>query len=177
MENVEFYHTDHEEDWDEDAKEDYVGSVCCMNQCLSSFDNQFKCRLKSDLSELNNKEKHIFLFGMISINEEKKNDPKITKSSKYFQYTVREYGVSRIVCKTAFIAIHDTTQSLVRTLCKKMSQNYLVPTDKRGRHEQTTIPEEMKESIKTHFFKTIDSPNVSSYYIHFLTFCSRLCNV
>lgn len=162
-EETESYSTDNEEEWDADTKESILKekTICCKNQCMLSFDDQFKCRLKSDLSKLSKKEKYIFLFGMISINEDKKNDPTISKSSKYFQYTVKEYGIPRTVCKSAFVSMHDTTPSLVRTLCLKMNQDHLIPTDKRGRQDQqATISDEKKESIKTHFFKTLESPNI-----------------
>lgn len=133
--------------------------TCCKDKCLLMFDDEFKARLKSDLSTLSFLEKRIYLFAMISINEKKKNSG---VKSKFFQYSVKEYGVFRPVCKIAFISIHNITQSTVRNLCDKMIDNQLIPTDKRGKHEKhPTIPESIKESIKTHLINTLESPDVS----------------
>lgn len=135
---------------------------CCLLKCLTQFDDEFKSRLKLDLSKISKPEKRIYLFAMISINEERISCKNMTKSAKYFQYTVKDYGVLRSVCKTAFLILHDTTPALLRTLCNQLSTNHLVPVDKRGRHtKRATIPEETKELIKSHFFQTMDSPSVS----------------
>lgn len=139
---------------------------CCLLKCMMNFDDEFKSRLKLDLSKISKSEKRIYLFAMISINEERINCSKMSKSSKYFHYTVKEYGVSRSVCKKAFLILHDTTPALLRTLCNQLSTNHLIPVDKRGRHhKRATIPEETKELIKSHFFQTMDSPDVSHIQI------------
>jgi len=126
------------------------------------FDDEFKNRVKSDLSQLKSFEKNIYLFAMISINEKKINATKIIKSSKYFQYAVKHYGVTRSVCKSAFVTLHDTTLSMVRTLCMKMTIGHTIPTDDRGKHNnRLTISDETKDAIKEHFFSILKSPNVS----------------
>jgi len=99
---------------------------------------------------------------MISIDENKINATKIVKSSKYFQYAVKHYGVTRSVCKTAFVILHDTTPSLLRTLCTKMTIGHVIPTDNRGKHSnRMTISDETKVAIKEHFFGVLKSPTVS----------------
>lgn len=141
---------------------------CCKHKCISMFDDEFKLRLKSDLSRLDRSARHVYLFAMISIGEEKKHLGKVVKSAKAFQYAVKEYGVLRYVCKTAFILLHDTTLSLVRTLCKKMATNHLIPSDNRGRHENRhTISVKTQEQIKVHFFETLHSPDVSQLQMIF----------
>lgn len=142
---------------------------CCKDKCLMMFDDEFKTRLKFDLWKLSNLERRIFLFAMISINEKKRNSG---LKSKCFQYSVKEYGVVRSVCKTAFIVLHGVTKSVVRNLTEKMISNHLVPTDKRGKHEKhLTIPLPVKELIKTHLFETLESPTVS--YISILNLIVR----
>lgn len=132
---------------------------CCKDKCLSMFDDEFKTRLKSDLSTLSFLEKRIFLFALININEKKQ---KSGVKSKFFEYSVKEYGVLRSVCKIAFISIHNITQATVRTLCEKMIDNHLVPTDKRGKHENHhSLPESIKELIRMHLINTLESPDVS----------------
>lgn len=149
-------------DDDETINDEDDFHYCCTDKCLSTFDDEFKSRLKSDLSQLSSSEKHIYLFAMISINNEKKSCTKPSKSYFQFQYTVKEYGITRYVCKSAFMSLHDTTHAHVRTLCKKMSENNLIPKDKRGRHEnQPTISEKMKEQVKLHFFQIMETPTVS----------------
>lgn len=133
--------------------------ICCKDKCLLMFDDEFRTQLNSDLSTLSFLEKRIFLFSMISIDEKKK---KSGVNSRVFQYSVKEYGILRSVCKIAFISLHNTTQSMVRNLCYKMIANQLIPIDKRGKHKkQQTIPEPAKELIKTHLFDTLNSPDVS----------------
>lgn len=136
---------------------------CCRNMCLARFDDDFKSSLKSDLSRLSRTEKLIYLFSMLSVNEKVRGRQKgTTKSSKHFEYIVKEYGVPRPVCKTAFITMHDTTPGMVRNLCVKMAGGYLIPTDQRGKHErQPTISEQTKELIKSHFSETLQSNTVS----------------
>jgi len=135
---------------------------CCSKNCLTLFDNKYKCQLQNSLSRLKSFEKSLYLYGMISINEDKKNATKIIKSSKYFQYAVKHYGVTRTVCKSAFVTLHDTTPSLVRTLCMKMTVGHILPTDNRGKHNnRLTISDETKVVIKEHFFSILKSPNVS----------------
>lgn len=163
------YDTDFKEDDDSEAEYDNnqsldtdVDDICCSNKCLLTFDDEFKDRLKMDMSRLQRFEKHIYLFAMISIDENKINATKIIKSSKYFQYAVKHYGVNRSVCKSAFVTLHDTTLSLVRTLCMKMTIGHIIPTDNRGKHNnRLTIPDETKVAIKEHFFSILKSPNVS----------------
>jgi len=161
------YDTGNQEEYDTDAEYDKKPLVktddnCCSNKCLFMFDDEFKTRLKTDLSQLQRFEKHIYLFAMISIDENKINATKIIKSSKYFQYAVKHYGVTRSVCKSAFVTLHDTTPSLVRTLCMKMTIGHIIPTDNRGKHDnRLTIPDETKVAIKDHFFSILKSPNVS----------------
>lgn len=163
------YETDDQEEDDTDAEYDNppspkteFGVNCCTNKCLLMFDDEFKTRFKMDLSLLQKFEKNIYLFAMISINRNKINATKIIKSSKYFQYAVKHYGVNQSVCKTAFVILHDTTPSLVRTLCMKMTIGHNTPTDNRGRHNnRSTIPDETKVAIKEHFFSILKSPNVS----------------
>lgn len=148
---------------------------CCSNKCLLRFDDEFKLRLKAELSELQKFEKHIYLFAMISIDENKINATKIVKSSKYFQYTVKEYGVARSVCKVAFVTLHDTTLSLVRTLCNKMTLGHLIPTDKRGKHKNhPAISKQTQHLIKKHFFDTMASADVRFKIIrlrHIINIC------
>jgi len=155
----------YDSDADDDQEEDFKKSTdenCCLNKCLFMFDENFKTNLKMDLSRLKSFEKSLYLYGMISINEDKKNATKIIKSSKYFQYAVKHYGVTRSVCKSAFVTLHDTTPSLVRTLCMKMAIGHIIPTDDRGKHNnRLTIPDETKVAIKDHFFSILKSPNVS----------------
>jgi len=99
---------------------------------------------------------------MISINENKINATKIIKSSKYFQYAVKYYGVNQSVCKSAFVILHDTTPALVRTLCMKMTVGHITPVDGRGKHNnRLTVSDETKTAIKEHFFSILKSPNVS----------------
>lgn len=139
-----------------------VDNNCCRNKCLLMFDDDFKSSLKSKLSALQSMEKKIYLFAMISINETQKSLKKSAKSSKYYEYTVKEYGIHRSVCKSAFIILHDTTPAMVRSLCEKMSINCLIPTDQRGKHvNQPTISEHTKKMIKSHFCDTLQSPDVS----------------
>ncbi|VVC40918.1 Hypothetical protein CINCED_3A006661 [Cinara cedri] len=158
------YFSDFNEDTDADddtmTRDEDDFEYCCTDKCLSTFDDEFKSRLKSDLSQLSASEKHIYLFAMISISKEKKSCTK-PKSNFQFNYTVKEYGITRYVCKSAFMSLHDTTHAHVRTLCKKMSENNLIPKDKRGRHEkQPTISEDMKEQVKSHFFKILETPTI-----------------
>jgi len=163
----EFDTDDQEEDSDAEydnppSSKTEVDDNCCSNKCLLRFDDEFKTRLKSDLSQLQRFEKHIYLFAMISIDRNKINATKIVKSSKYFQYAVKHYGVTQSVCKSAFVILHDTTPSLVRTLCTKMTIGHIIPTDNRGKHSnRMTIPDETKDAIKEHFFSILKSPNVS----------------
>lgn len=156
------YTQDNTTDYDNETIINVDNSVnCCADKCLLTFDDEFKVRLKCDLSQLSASEKNIYLFAMISITKEMKSCTK-SKSFFLFQYSVKEYGITRYVCKSAFISLHDTTHAHVRTLCKKMSENNLIPKDKRGRHEkQPTITEEMKELVKVHFFQVLDTPTVS----------------
>jgi hypothetical protein len=141
---------------------------CCKHKCLSTFDDEYKSRMKSDLARLDQLTRNVYLFAMISIGAEKKRCGKVIKSSKAFQYAVKEYGVLRYVCKTAFVLLHGTTLSLVRTLCKKMATNHLIPLDNRGRHEnRPTITKEIQEQIKIHFFETLHSPNVNIFKNYF----------
>lgn len=143
-----------------------IDNYCCKHKCLLMFDDEYKSRLKSDLSRLDQSTRNVYLFAMISIGAEKKRLGKVIKSSKAFQYAVKEYGVLRYVCKTAFVLLHGTTLSLVRTLCKKMATNHLIPLDNRGRHENRhTITKETQEQIKIHFFETLHSPDVSNLQI------------
>lgn len=134
--------------------------ICCTNKCMLLFDDDFKTCLKDKLSLLNRMEKQIYLFAMISINEEKKNSSLRMKSSKYFEYTVKEYGVSRSVCKTAFIELHDTTPAFVRTICIKMSKKHLLPLDERGKHRKGENVK-LKDSIEKHLLEILESPYVS----------------
>ncbi|XP_060841995.1 uncharacterized protein LOC132922469 [Rhopalosiphum padi] len=162
----EFDTDDQEEDSDAEydnppSSKTEVDDNCCSNKCLLRFDDEFKTRLKSDLSQLQRFEKHIYLFAMISIDRNKINATKIVKSSKYFQYAVKHYGVTQSVCKSAFVILHDTTPSLVRTLCTKMTIGHIIPTDNRGKHSnRMTIPDETKDAIKEHFFSILKSPNI-----------------
>lgn len=157
--------SDLQEDTDADDDDD-DDNYCCSDKCLSAFDDEFKSRLKSELSQLSSSEKHIYLFAMISINKEAKSRTKPSKSYFQFHYTVKEYGITRYVCKSAFMTLHETTHAHVRTLCKKMSENNLIPKDKRGRHEkQPTISENMKQQVKVHFYQTMESSNVSELLI------------
>lgn len=132
---------------------------CCKHRCLTVFDDDFKKRLISDLSLLDKSAMDVYLFAMMSIKEKKKRCGKVVKSS--FQYAIKEYGVMRYVCKTAFIVLHGITLGLVRTLRTKMATNHLIPFDHRGRHEnRQSIPTETQDQIKIHFFETINSPKV-----------------
>lgn len=164
--DIEFeYHDDTEEDINikpHIVNAENKSEYCCRNKCILWFDDDFKLCLKNDLSLLNKIQKRIYLFAMISINEEKKSCPLAMKSSKYFEYTVKEYGISRSVCKNAFITLHDTTPALVRTLCLKMSANCLIPTDERGKHKNDPfINKEMENLIKQHMLEILESPAVS----------------
>lgn len=158
-----------EYDTDENVPEDNENrgtgtsiNYCCKHNCLSEFDDEFKSKLKYDLSLLSNPEKRIYLFALISINESRMCSSKKTKSTKYFEYTVKEYGISRFVCKTAFIALHGTTLSFVRTLHTKMVEGCLIPTDNRGKQQQRVISMlNTKALIKDHLFSILESPNVS----------------
>ncbi|XP_060861477.1 uncharacterized protein LOC132938575 [Metopolophium dirhodum] len=162
--NLDDYDSDDQEEDDTDAEYDNPPSPktdCCSNKCLLTFDDEFKTRLKTDMSQLQNFEKKIYLFAMISINESKINATKIIKSSKYFQYTVKYYGVNQSVCKSAFVILHDTTPALVRTLCMKMAVGHITPVDGRGKHSnRLTVSDETKNAIKEHFFSILKSPDI-----------------
>lgn len=156
---------DYEFVYEDDIKEECKpvmdkSEICCTNKCMLLFDDDFKKCLKDKLSSLNKMEKQIYLFAMISINEEEINSSSRVKSSKYFKYTVKEYGVSRSVCKTAFIELHDTTPAFVRTICIKMSKNHLLPTDDRGKHRKGENVE-LKSLIEKHLLEILESPDVS----------------
>lgn len=165
FENVEFkYYVDSDDENYSNTEpiDNKIESYCCSNKCLWLFDDEFKSCLKNSLSLLSNSEKRIYLFAMISMNEEKKMSKPTLKSSKFFQYSVKEYGISRSVCKNAFISLHNTTLAMVRTLCLKMRANFLIPTDKRGKHEkQPAISERMRFTIKEHLLQILESPDVS----------------
>jgi len=169
---------DEEEDYDYDSineiKDEYsdiddeiismtmrtgVYNDCCMKMCISDFDDDFISKLKADLSKLSESEKRIFLFSMISIKVERLHCKKAFSNN--FIYTVKEYGILRNVCKKAFIYLYDTTPTIVRTLCGKLTTNILIPTDNRGKHENNlTISEQTKDLIKVHFFNTLESPTI-----------------
>lgn len=137
---------------------------CCHKVCLSNFDVSFRSHLKSSLSKLNKSEKQIYLFGMISINEDKQFRPGSVKtSSKLFKYGVRKNGEMFYVCKTAFMDLHATTVNAVRTLCSKMmNKNILIPSDNRGKHQKHYfIPESTQELIEAHFYSILESTSVS----------------
>lgn len=137
---------------------------CCQKLCLSNFDVGFRSRLKSSMSKLGKSEKQIYLFGMISISEDKRFRPGSVKtSSRLFRYGVRRRGEMSFVCKTAFIDLHDTTVTVVRTLCAKMmNKSVLIPSDNRGRHQSHYfIPEPTQELIETHFYAVLESTSVS----------------
>lgn len=137
-------------------------SMCCISNCLKMFDEEFKSRLKYELSLLSKSEKRIYLFAMISIKDGKHSNGTVLKFSKMFEYTVKEYGVSRLVCKTAFVILHDSSMSMIRTLCNKMCAKFLIPTDERGKHNNKhALPEDMQELIRIHFLSILESPAVS----------------
>ncbi|XP_016665046.1 uncharacterized protein LOC100168562 [Acyrthosiphon pisum] len=171
MDDIELkYDYDSEDQEEDDTDTEYdnppspkttFGDNCCTNKCLLMFDDEFKTRFKADMSLLQKFEKNIYLFAMISINRNKINATKIIKSSKYFQYAVKHYGVNQSVCKSAFVILHDTTPALVRTLCMKMTVGHNTPVDGRGKHNnRSTISDETKVAIKDHFFSILKSPNI-----------------
>ncbi|XP_050543999.1 uncharacterized protein LOC126907037 [Daktulosphaira vitifoliae] len=135
---------------------------CCSCNCLKMFEDDFRIRLKTEMSKLTMSEKRIYLFALISMNEQKKlNYYDKGKSSKFFQYRVKEFGIFRDVCKNAFVILHGTTMALVRNLCQKIKAKYLFPNDERGRHDNhLTISNEKKEKIKVHFFSILESPSI-----------------
>lgn len=172
-------YTDADEDDDDNNDDDNNDddNYCCTDKCLSTFDDEFKSCLKSELSQLSSSEKHIYLFAMISKNTGTKSRSKPSKSFFQFHYTVKEYGITRYVCKSAFMSLHEATHAQIRTLCKKMSDNNLIPKDKRGRHEkQQTISENMKQQMKSHFYQTLESSNVSELLMQ-LTILIRSCEM
>lgn len=135
-----------------------IGDYCCQKKCLSMFNDDFKSRLKSDLLKIPCKEKKIYLFALISKKFNMNNKMSLTQ----FDYTVKEYGISRSVCRNAFIILHDTTPGLVRSLCNKISTNYVIPSvNRRLNVKYSTIPQETRELIKSHFHDVFKSPNVS----------------
>ncbi|XP_060864746.1 uncharacterized protein LOC132940952 isoform X2 [Metopolophium dirhodum] len=166
--NLDYYDSDDQEEDDTDAEYDNSpspktksGDSCCTNKCLLMFDDEFKTRFKSDMSLLQKFEKSIYLFAMISIDRNKINATKIIKSSKCFQYAVKHHGVNQTVCKSAFVILHDTTPSLVRTLCVKMTVGHNTPVDGRGKHSnRLAISDETQVAIKEHFFSILKSPNI-----------------
>lgn len=143
-------------------KTEDLNNKCCIKFCLAKFDIEFKLHLKTTLSNLTSLEKRIYLFGMISINEKKQNCSNLIKtSSKLYNYGVKKYGVLEHVCKQAFIELHDTTTTVVRTLCNKMLAKQLIPLDKRGKHgKKPTLPEQIVELIEAHLYATLESPTV-----------------
>ncbi|XP_050443539.1 uncharacterized protein LOC126847393 [Adelges cooleyi] len=175
-----------EDSIEEDSKVDLLtksvsSELCCGCNCIRMFDQEFKKRLLIEMSRLSDSEKRIYLFALISLKEQKKFNSVKPKPTKVFQYSIKEYGVTRVICKNSFITLHGTTIALVRNLCHKMRSNCLFPTDKRGKHEKRpTIPDKMKEQIRLHFFSILDSPvifscakklgkpNVSKMWMHFI---------
>ncbi|CAI6367475.1 unnamed protein product [Macrosiphum euphorbiae] len=139
------------------------GGSCCTNKCLLMFDDEFKTRFKTEMSLLQKFEKDIYLFAMISINRNKINATKIVKSSKCFQYAFKHNGVNQSVCKSAFVILHDTTPTVVRTLCMKMKLGHNTPVDGRGKHSnRLTISDQTQVAIKEHLFSILRSPNMIS---------------
>lgn len=149
------------DDSDDDKEMVHGRGYCCSRRCESMFDDEFKSLLKSSMSKLSISEKRIHLFTMITVDKKKPlRKKKGAKPRPCFEYVVKEYGVLRGVCKTAFVRLHGASLSMVRHMRDQVHK--ILPTDQRGKHgRKTTVPKETQELIKSHLFKVLESPTVS----------------
>lgn len=147
------------------ADEPAGNAECCKKECLSRFDDEFKASLKSAMASLSRSEKRVYLFTMIDVDAEKRDLCKKTTNEKWpwcYRYTVKEYGVRRLVCRQAFATLHDTSVQVVRLLCTQMPERHLVPVEKRGKHPSSkALPVHIQELIKDHVLSVLHTPNVS----------------
>lgn len=154
-----------EEDSDDDDDQEKVHDpgYCCSRRCESMFDDEFKSLLKSSMSKLSLSEKRIHLFTMITVDHRNPiRKKKCAKPRPCFEYVVKEYGVSRSVCKTAFIRLHGASLSMVRRTCDQALE--ILPLDRRSKNgKKTTVPKETQKLIKSHLFSVLESPTVSFY--------------